>query len=103
METMTVAELTAAARLHDVPLAKVHTLPEFLEHPQARHNNTFPVSTDPEFGAMRGLTFPARFGGTPLDLDRRAPKLGEHTADVLGEAGFTTADIDRLRAGGAIR
>ena len=103
METMTVAELTAAARLHDVPLAKVHTLPEFLEHPQARHNNTFPVSTDPEFGAMRGLTFSARFGGTPLDLDRRAPKLGEHTADVLGEAGFTAADIDRLRAGGAIR
>jgi len=34
---------------------------------------------------------------------RRAPHLGEHTEDVLGELGFTARDSDGLRTGGAVR
>lgn len=103
METMTVAELTAAAREYDVPLAKVHTIDEFIEHPQVRHNNTFPVLTDPEYGRMRGLACPAEFRGTPVDLDVRAPALGEQTREILAEAGVASEEVDKLFEAGVVR
>jgi len=103
IETMTVDELTAAAREHDVPLAKVQTLEEFFDYPQALHNKIFPVTTDSEYGRMRGLTYPAVFHGSPLDLSARAPTLGEHTGQILGEAGVAAGDIDRLRESGTVR
>lgn len=103
MENMTVAELTAGAREHDVPLAKVHTLEEFFDYPQARHNKTFPTWSDPELGDMRGLSFFASFTATPLHLAARAPKLGEQAEDILSEAGFGPDEIARMRQSGAIR
>jgi len=39
---------------------------------------------------------------TPPDVSRRAPQLGEHTTDVLSEAGFSSAEIAALRKAGAI-
>jgi crotonobetainyl-CoA:carnitine CoA-transferase CaiB-like acyl-CoA transferase len=41
---------------------------------------------------------PAQFSTTPTSLGRHAPKLDEHTDEVLAELGFTAADIDELRA-----
>ena len=103
IETMSVGELVAGARQHDVPLAKVHSLKEFLDHPQAKHNNTFPITTDPEFGRLKGLTSFAEFCGSPLDLQARAPRLGEQSDEILAEAGFGLDDIRRLRESGTVR
>lgn len=40
---------------------------------------------------------PVKLTGTPGGVHSRAPMLGEHTAEVLGEIGLTPADVDRLR------
>jgi crotonobetainyl-CoA:carnitine CoA-transferase CaiB-like acyl-CoA transferase len=39
-------------------------------------------------------------GVTPVH--RRAPRLGEHTDEILGEAGFSPAEVARLRADGVV-
>jgi crotonobetainyl-CoA:carnitine CoA-transferase CaiB-like acyl-CoA transferase len=40
--------------------------------------------------------------GTPLDPKRRAPLLGEHTDDVLAEAGYSSDEIEQLRSSGIV-
>jgi crotonobetainyl-CoA:carnitine CoA-transferase CaiB-like acyl-CoA transferase len=48
------------------------------------------------------LTFPGRASGTPPRIDRPAPLLGQHTAEVLGELGLARGEIDRLAAASVI-
>ena len=56
----------------------------------------------PGYGTARMLTFPVRASATPAAIRRPAPRLGEHTAEVLDELGVTPSDIDRLVAAGTI-
>jgi len=47
---------------------------------------------------------PVRLSGTPADYARGGPPgLGEHTAEVLTEAGYDESEIDALKASGAVK
>jgi len=47
---------------------------------------------------------PVRLGGRrPADAARPAPAIGQHTEDVLAEAGYTREDVARLRQAGVLR
>ena len=52
----------------------------------------------PGHGSVKMLDFPVRASGTPAQLRRPAPMLGEHTVEVLQELGLSAADIERLAA-----
>jgi formyl-CoA transferase len=56
----------------------------------------------PTLGRMRSLGSAIKMSETPTDPRKRAPLLGEHTAEVLTESGFTAGEISSLRAAGAI-
>jgi crotonobetainyl-CoA:carnitine CoA-transferase CaiB-like acyl-CoA transferase len=45
---------------------------------------------------------PLRLSDTPPSVRRPAPALGEHTDEILAEAGLSTDDIERLRGAGVI-
>jgi crotonobetainyl-CoA:carnitine CoA-transferase CaiB-like acyl-CoA transferase len=100
---VTTAEFLAGTRRHEVPMAPVNTLEQFFEDPQARHNGTFQEIEDPEFGVMRGLNFFASFTDTPLNLTRRAPKLGEQTDAILQDMGRSDQEIIGLREAKIVR
>lgn len=51
---------------------------------------------------MRGPAPVVQMSATPTRIQRASPALGEHTADVLREAGFSDADIERFRADGLV-
>jgi crotonobetainyl-CoA:carnitine CoA-transferase CaiB-like acyl-CoA transferase len=66
---------------------------------------TLPV-LHPDLGEIPGLRtsgVPVRFSNAEVGFARPAPRLGEHTDEVLGAlAGLSAAEIDALREAGAI-
>jgi formyl-CoA transferase len=75
----------------------VNGLAEFLTDAQVRANHTVVEVERPETGPVPVLRSAPRFSATPSDAPRPPPLLGEHTAEVLHEAGFTDAEIAALR------
>ncbi|MCX8003927.1 MAG: CoA transferase, partial [Burkholderiaceae bacterium] len=56
----------------------------------------------PQAGHTRALGCPLHFSATPTAIERPAPLLGEHTREVLREAGYSDAQIAALADCGAI-
>jgi crotonobetainyl-CoA:carnitine CoA-transferase CaiB-like acyl-CoA transferase len=96
------AELVERARRFGAPLAPVNGVREFMADPQVRANRTVFEVEDPRAGTLRQLSHPARYAETPATLRRLPPQRGEHTDEVLGEAGYSDAEIRALRASGAV-
>ncbi len=95
-------ELLARFDANGVPFGKVKTIREFVEDPQARHNRTVFDAEHPEAGTMRYVRYPGHLSETPASLRRHPPRLGEHSAELLQEAGFGDADIEQLLADGVV-
>ncbi len=83
-----------------VPCAPVLTRTAMLSNPQVVANGIVQSVEHPQAGPLRQARPAARFSVTPAAIRSGGPALGEHTAAVLGELGYTAADIAAL-AGGA--
>jgi crotonobetainyl-CoA:carnitine CoA-transferase CaiB-like acyl-CoA transferase len=100
--TMSKAELAELAVRHRLPLAPVNDFEEYFDDPQVRHNRSYEDVPDAELGPMRLLKPFGTLPASPTRIYRRAPHLGEHTDEVLGEAGLSLKDIDDARRAGVI-
>ncbi len=90
-----------AAEHPDACLAPVLEGDEPRADPQLRARGAFvSVDTPWEGRAIPGVASPVRLRGVEAPL-RPAPRAGEHTEEVLREAGFTAGEIDALRREGA--
>jgi crotonobetainyl-CoA:carnitine CoA-transferase CaiB-like acyl-CoA transferase len=97
------AELTAEEIYHRAQSkgllwASVRYPEENLDDPHFKARGTFQPIAHPELG--RSLQYPVSVGTDGRDpitsFHRGAPKLGEHTREVLSRAGFTPAEIEEL-------
>jgi len=95
-------ELVERARRFGAPLAPVNGVREFMADPQVRANRTVFEVEDPRAGTLRQLAHPARYADTPASLRRLPPQRGEHTDEVLAEAGYGADEIRALRDCGAV-
>ena len=102
LATATTAEWLERLDAAQVPCAPVLSRDQLSQHPQIIENKLIVESETPRTGRMQQARPAARFEGTPSGLHRPAPLLGEHTDAVLREAGFESAEIERLRADGLI-
>jgi crotonobetainyl-CoA:carnitine CoA-transferase CaiB-like acyl-CoA transferase len=83
-----------------LPVAPVYDLPQALDNPFAKAVGMVRALPHPARADFRVLANPIRLDGERLP-SRRAPGLGEHTAQILREAGLTPAEIEALVASGA--
>ena len=67
---------------------------------QAR--GTLQTVDDPEIGPVLMPAPVPRLSATPATIQRQAPRLGEHNAEVYGTLGLAAADLDTLAAAGII-
>ena len=92
------AEWLAAFDAAGVPAGPVHSIGEALTHPQTLARGMVVDLVHPEAGATRALGSPLHFSATPTRINRPAPRLGEHTREVLRESGYTDAEVDAFAA-----
>jgi crotonobetainyl-CoA:carnitine CoA-transferase CaiB-like acyl-CoA transferase len=85
-----------------VPCCAVRGIEEMFDHPQTVAEQLVADVRHPRVGAYRGLNSPIKFSVTPAPTTFAAPALGQHTDQVLRDAGYSTAEIEELRVLGVI-
>jgi crotonobetainyl-CoA:carnitine CoA-transferase CaiB-like acyl-CoA transferase len=100
--TQSTAHWLAVLDEHSVPCAPVLSRKELLDHEQIKANALIELRDQPGLGAVRQPRPAARFSGTPASIQGNAPMLGEHTREVLLEAGLSQAQIDGYISSGAV-
>lgn len=95
------AEYTAASWLERldqvaVPCGPVHRLEDVFTEPQVVHNHSIIELEHPVHGRYPVPNTPFRLHGTPAQPRGHAPLLGEHSAEILSESGFTPDEIGAL-------
>jgi crotonobetainyl-CoA:carnitine CoA-transferase CaiB-like acyl-CoA transferase len=98
--TRSSAEWLGRLTAEDVPCAPVLTRSEVIHHEQVIGNETLVESDHPTAGRLRQTRSAARFSATPASIRFGAPALGEHTDAILGELGYSTAEIAALKGFG---
>ena len=82
---------------NDIPCIRPHTLESLMEDPHLADAGFFHWEEHPSEGRIRTMREPSTWSETnPPPTGRFAPRLGQHTREVLAEAGYTAAEIDTL-------
>ncbi|MBN9363240.1 MULTISPECIES: CoA transferase [unclassified Devosia] len=102
LKTKTTAEWLELLRAADIWCGPVYGYADLVEDEQIKHNGTFVEYEHPTEGHVKTPGFPIRFSKTPSTVERGAPVVGQHSRDVLREAGFDDAAIEQLLAKGAV-
>ena len=102
-KTKTRAEWKAFNDEHDAMIEPVLELDEALESELVREREMTVSYEQPELGDVKQLGFPIKLSRTPAGIDRPAPALGEHTMEVLTEAGYSAEEIEALAESGAAK
>ena len=83
------------------PTNVVNTLEELKEDPHLKAVDFWQEADHPTEGRIRMTRFPVTFSETPADVRRLPPRLGEHSVEILQEAGLAQSEIDAMLADGA--
>ena len=98
----TTAEWVAFCDNASIACMPVISLDEIHEDPHVRAVGLIEVHDHPTEGKIRVVRSPVKFGGAPSKLRRSAPTLGQHSAEVLAEFGFSEEEIERALGTGRI-
>ena len=79
-----------------IPCMPVMRFEDLYDDPHVQAVGLFEVVEHPTEGRQRIVRRPVNFAGAPFRLRRHAPSLGEHTREVLAEAGLDDAEIAAL-------
>ncbi len=106
--TEEMAQRTTAAWLEalgaaDIPVERMNSLQDIVEDPHLAAIGYFREIEHPTEGRIRSMAVPSEWSGSQPEYRRHAPRQGEHTRELLQEAGYGPAEIETLIAAGAAK
>ncbi|MCR5869040.1 MAG: CaiB/BaiF CoA transferase family protein [Aquincola tertiaricarbonis] len=84
-----------------IPAGPILSYPQAFESEHGRHRKMRMEIDHPVEGKVPNIGFAVKMMGTPQQVRRHPPRLGEHTAEVLAEYGIADDEREALAAGGA--
>jgi len=87
----------------DIPVQRMNSLDDIVADPHLAAIGYLRTVEHPSEGTIKSLAVPSEWSESAPEYRRHAPRLGEHTREVLGEAGYSAEEIDRLIAGGSAK
>jgi formyl-CoA transferase len=96
------AHWLALLEAHDIPCGPINDYSQVFADPQVLARDMVVGVDHPTLGHLKTLGSPIKMSGTPPLVTRRAPRLGEHTDEVLMEAGLSSDEIVALRQSRAV-
>ncbi|MDV6330386.1 CoA transferase [Asticcacaulis sp. 201] len=103
LEGKTTQEWLDLFRPVDIWCGPVYGYADLVEDPQIKHNGTFVEYDHPTEGHVKTPGFPIKFSKTPSTIGRGAPRVGEHSREILASLGKSEAEIDAILASGAVK
>jgi crotonobetainyl-CoA:carnitine CoA-transferase CaiB-like acyl-CoA transferase len=92
----TTADIVELLDSAGVPCGPIYDIEQVFSDPQAVHNQARQKAQHSTVGEI-GLTgFPYRIGGEPLQIRTPPPTLGEQSAEILTELGFSPEEIEAI-------
>jgi crotonobetainyl-CoA:carnitine CoA-transferase CaiB-like acyl-CoA transferase len=103
MATRTSAEWLALLKDADIPVGPLNSVNDLIDDRHLAHTGFFALTEHPTEGAIRLMTAPGTWSQSqPREL-RPAPRLGEHSTEVLREAGYSESEIEAMIASGVTK
>jgi crotonobetainyl-CoA:carnitine CoA-transferase CaiB-like acyl-CoA transferase len=103
MRRRTTGEWIAALEAADIPVQRMNSLSDIVHDPHLGAIGYLAVIEHPSEGTIRSMAVPSEWSETVPQYRRHAPRFGEHTREVLLEAGLSQSAIDAMIASGAAR
>lgn len=100
LSTQVSKEILSRLEEAGVPAGPVHTVDQVLALPQIKERETILDIEHPKIPQLRVPGFAVKLSGTPAQVRKAPPLLGEHTEEVLGELGYSQEQIQELREHG---
>ncbi|MCW0234713.1 MAG: CoA transferase [Ferrovibrio sp.] len=82
----------------DIPAMPLHDLDSIFDDPHLNATGFFQTTEHPSEGTLRTMRYPSTWSQSQPGPTRPTPRCGEHSSEVLREAGYSEAEIARLRA-----
>jgi len=101
LKTRSTAEWAKLFAENDIPSAPLHDLDGLIDDPHLAAVDFFHNMDHPTEGAIRLTGIPSRWSETQPEITRHPPSLGEHSVEVLLEAGFNAGEVETMCAEGA--
>jgi crotonobetainyl-CoA:carnitine CoA-transferase CaiB-like acyl-CoA transferase len=98
LASLTVADVIERLEGAEVPVGPVYDLAQVFADPQSEHLGMAMPTPHPKVPDLRTTGFPYRLSATPPEVRRGPPLLGEHTAEVLKELGYSDSDIESFKS-----